>query len=123
MSESDNSPVQRTGVILWRSCGKGRFAPFCGVDSVSVRCELVEIAVGGFRTEGAGEAGGGGGSIMRAAMANLPFARMMSWEVHSCRMLVAIEQAQKTNMMSPALMVPLRTSDAPNQKPWMNIAM
>ena len=61
MSESDNSPVQRTGVILWRSCGKGRFAPFCGVDSVSVRCELVEIAVGGFRTEGAGEAGGGGG--------------------------------------------------------------
>ena len=61
MSESDNSPVQRTGMILWRSCGKGRFAPFCGVDSVSVRCELVEITVGGFRTEGAGEAGGGGG--------------------------------------------------------------
>ena len=60
MSESDDSPVQRTGVILWRSCGKGRFVPFCGVDSVSVRCELVEITVGGFRTEGAGEAGGGG---------------------------------------------------------------
>ena len=60
---------------------------------------------------------------MRAAMANLPFARMMSWEMHSCRLLVATEQAQKTNMTSPALMVPLYTSDGPNQKPLMNIAM
>ena len=60
---------------------------------------------------------------MRAAMANLPFATMMSWEMHSCRLLVAIRQAQKTDMTSPALTVPLRTSDAPNQKPWTNIAM
>ena len=78
------------GVILRRS-----FAPFCGVDGMSVRCELVEIAMDGFRTKGAGEAGGGSFMGMKAAMANLPFARMMSWGMHSCGLFVAVSRLRR----------------------------
>ena len=61
--------------------------------------------------------------VSREAIANLPFARVMNWGIHIWRLLVAIKQAQKTVMTSPAPTLCSLTNFAPNQKPCTNMAI
>jgi hypothetical protein len=61
--------------------------------------------------------------VTRATTGKFPLASVINCGLHICRLLVAIKQAQKTAVMSPAPILLSLTSFEPNQKPWTNIAM
>ena len=118
--ERANSPVQYLwGMILWRYVDGGRGEwPFVGEDGRGISgrgCSEHRCRDGGVRMRVIDE--------RKSYDSEFSLGKTDKLGMHIWTLLVAIKQAQRTVMRSPAPIFPPPTSFEPNQNPWTNIAI